>query len=114
MESSYTFRISDITNWWHQQEEIQLKYAYLSIVAHNIVSIRPHGVGVEPSYSLGQDVIGKRQSKTTGKTHRENLIERQHARATHRILATDDTAFDSMGTENDSEIQQEVEESKLH
>jgi hypothetical protein len=39
----------------------------------------PHGVGVEASVSLGQDVIGWRQSKTTGETLRENVVVGQFA-----------------------------------
>jgi len=58
MEFSSTFWIPDITDWWHQQEEMHSKYADLSNVAHNIFSIIPHGVGVEASFSLARDVIG--------------------------------------------------------
>jgi hypothetical protein len=48
-----TFWIPDITDWWHQHEAAHSKYADLSNVARNIVSIIPHGVGVEASFSLG-------------------------------------------------------------
>jgi hypothetical protein len=68
MEISCTFWIPDITDWWQQQEETHSKYANLSNVARNIFSIIPHGVGVEASFSLGRDVNGWRQSKTTGET----------------------------------------------
>jgi len=71
MEISSTFWIPDITDWWHQQEEMHSQYTDLSNVARNIFSIIPHGVGVEASFSLGRDVIGWRQSNTTGKTIRE-------------------------------------------
>jgi len=43
------------------------KYDDLSTVARDIISIIPHGVGVEASFSLGRNVDGWRQSKTTGK-----------------------------------------------
>jgi len=72
-----TFWLPDITDWWHQQEETHSKYADLSNVARNIFSIIPHGVGVEASFSLGQDVVAWRQSKPTGKTLREKVIVRQ-------------------------------------
>jgi hypothetical protein len=71
MEISSTFWIPDITDWWRQQEETHSKYADLSNVVRDIFSIIPHGVGVESSFSLGRDVIGWRQSKTTGETLRE-------------------------------------------
>jgi len=71
MEFSSTFWIPDNTNWCCQQEETHSKYADLSNVAGDIFSIIPHGVGVEASVSLARDVIGYRQSKTTGETLRE-------------------------------------------
>jgi len=76
MEISRTFWLLDITNWWRQQEETHSKYPDLSNVAHDIFSIIPHGVGVEVSYSLGRDVIGWRQSKTTGETLCEKVVSR--------------------------------------
>jgi len=68
MEISTRFSIPDITDWWHQQEETHSKYADFSNVACDILSIIPHGVRVEGSFSHGRDVIGWKQSKTTGKT----------------------------------------------
>jgi len=76
-----TFGIPDITDWWRQQIETNFQYADLSDVARDIFAITPHGVGVEDSCSLGGDVIGLRQSKTTGETLREKVIVRQFARA---------------------------------
>jgi hypothetical protein len=81
MVISSLFWILDITNWWRQQEETHSKYANLSNLVGDIFSIIPHGVGVEASFSLGQDVIGWRQSKTAGETHREKVVIRQFARA---------------------------------
>jgi len=81
MEISSPFWLPDITDWWHQQEETHSKYADLSNVAHNIVSIIPHGVGVEASFSLGRDVIRWRQSKTTGETIRKKAVIRAFAQA---------------------------------
>jgi hypothetical protein len=83
-------------------------------VARDIFSIIPHGVGVEASFSLGRDVIGWRQSKTTGETLREKVIVRQFARANNGILAGTDSELDTMNTENDSEMKKEAEERKLH
>jgi len=79
MEISSTFWIPDITDWWRQQQETHSKYADLCNVARDIFSTIPHGVGVEASFSLGRDVIGWRQSKTTGETLREKVVIRQFA-----------------------------------
>jgi len=114
MEISSTFWIPDITDWWRQQDEAHSKYADLSNVARDIISIIPHGVGVEASFSLGQDGIGWRQSKTTGETLREKVVERQFARASNGIFAGTDRELDTINTENDSEMKKEAEERKLH
>jgi len=60
MEISSTFWLPDITNWWQQHEVTHSEYADLSNVPRDIFSIIPHGVGVEASFSLGQDVFGWR------------------------------------------------------
>jgi len=75
MEISSAFGLPDITDWWRQQEETLSKYADLSNVVCDIFPIIQHGVGVEASFSFGQDGIGWRQSNTTGKTLRENVID---------------------------------------
>jgi hypothetical protein len=79
MDISSTFWIPDIADWWGQQEETHPKYPDLTTVAHDIYSIIPHVVGVEARVSLGRDVIGWRQSKTTGKILRENFVVRKCA-----------------------------------
>jgi len=114
MEISSTLWLLDITDWWRQQEETHSKCVDLSNVAHDIFSIIPHGVGVEASCYPGRDVIGGRQSKTTGRTIREKVVVRQFARANNRILAGADPELDTTSTENDSEMKKEVEERKLH
>jgi len=114
MEISSTFWIPDITDWWRQQEETHSKYADLSNVARDIFSIIPHCVRVEASFSLGRDVIGWRQSKTTGETLREKVVVRQSARANNGILAGTDPELDTTNTENHSEMKKEAEERKLH
>jgi len=114
MEISSTFWIPDITDWWRQQEDTHSKYADLSNVARDIFSIIPHGVGVEASSSLAQDVIGWRHSKTTCETLREKVLVRQFARANNGILAGTDTELDTTNTENNSEMKKEAEDRKLH
>jgi len=114
MEISSTFWIPDIAEWWRQQEEMHSKYAHLSNVARDIFSIIPHGVGVEASFSLGRDVIGWRQSKTTGETLREKVVVRQYGRANNGILAGDDPVLDRSESDNDLELKREAEEKKLH
>jgi len=114
MEIISTFWIPDITDWCHQQEGTHSKYADLSNVARYIFSIIPQGVGVEGNFSLGRDVIGWRQSKTTGETLREKVIVRKFARANNGILARTDPALDTLNTENNSEMKKEEEERKLH
>jgi len=114
MEISSTFWIPDITDWWRQQDETHSKYTDLSNVARDIFSIMHHGVGVEGSFSLGRDVIGWRQSKTTGETLHEKVIVRQFARANNGILAGTDPELDTTNTENNSEMKKEAEERKLH
>ena len=85
MEISSTFSLPDITEWWHQQEETHSKYANLPNVAPDIVSIIPHGVEVEASFSLRRDVIAWRQSKTTGETLQENVVVMEYALAKSEI-----------------------------
>jgi len=114
MEISRTFWLPDITDWWQQQEETHSMFADLSNVACDIFSIIPHGVGVEASFSLGRDVIGWRQSKTTGETLREKVVVRQFARANNGLLAGDDPVLDSNSTDNAMEMKREAEEKKLH
>jgi len=114
MEISSTFWLPDITDWWRQQEETHSKYADLSNVASDIFSIIPHGVGVESSFSLGRDVIGWRQSKTTGETLRKRFVVRQFAGANNGILAGTDPELDTANTENNPEMKKEAEESELH
>jgi hypothetical protein len=114
MGISSTFWLPDITDWWRQQEETHSKYADLSNVARDVFSIIPHGVGVEASFSLGRDVIGWRQSKTTGETLREKVVVRQFARANSGLLAGDDPVLDPNSTDDDMELKREAEEKKLH
>ena len=90
------------------------KYDDLSNVARDVFSIILHRVRVETSVSLGQDVVGWRQSKTTGETLHEKVIVRQVARANAGILAGYHPVLDLTNIQNDSEMMKVVEESKLH
>jgi len=85
------------------------KYTDLSNVARDIFTIIPDGVRVEASFSLGRDVIGWWQSKTTGETLRENVIVREFARTNNGILTGADPLLDTTKTENDSEMKKEAE-----
>jgi hypothetical protein len=114
MEISSTFWIPDITDWWCQQEETHSKYANHCNVAHYIFSIIPHGVGVEASFSHGQDVIGWRQSNTTGETRHNKVVVKQFSQANHGIVAGTEPELDTTNTEHDSEMKKEAEERKLH
>jgi hypothetical protein len=114
MEISSTFWIPDITDWWRPKEETYSKYAHLSNVARDRFCIKIHGIGVEASFSLGQDAFGWWQSKTTGETLREKVIVRKFARVNNWIWAGIDPELDSTNTENDSEMKKEAEERKLH
>jgi hypothetical protein len=83
-------------------------------VARDIFFITPHGVGVEASLCHGRDVIGCRQSKTTGETLCEKVVVWQVARANNGIVVGADRQLDTMNTENDSEMKKEAEERTLH
>ena len=114
MEISSTFLLPDITDWWSQQEELHSKHANLSNVAREIFSIIPHHVRVEASISRGQDVIGWRQSKTTGGTLHEKGVVRQFAQAYNTSLAGAHTELDTPNSENYLERRKEAEERQLH
>jgi len=53
MVLSSTFWITNIPDWWPQQEDTHSEYSDLSNVARNIFSIIRHGVEVEANFSLG-------------------------------------------------------------
>jgi len=114
LEISSTFWIVDITGWWHQQEETQWWYTELSDVASDIISIIPHAVGVEASFTLGRYVIGWSQWKTTGETLHEKVVVSQLATAINRISAGDEPVLDRTNPENDSETMGAVEDRELH
>jgi len=104
MEIRRTFWLPDITDWWRQQEQMHSKYADLSNEAHDKLSPIAHGVGVKASFSIRRDVVGWRQSKTTGETLQEIVVVRQFARGNNRILAADCAALDNPEAENDLEL----------
>jgi hypothetical protein len=104
MEISSTFWLSDIINWWRQRKETHTKYANLSNVARDILSIIPHRVGVGAHLSLRRDVLGRRPSKTTSETLPIRVVERQFARANSGLLAGNDPVLDPDSTDNDMEM----------
>jgi len=110
MEINSRLWIPDITDWWRQQEETHSMYADHSNVSHDIFSIILDGVGVEASYSLGRDVIGWRQWKTTGETLREKVVVRQFTQANNGTWAGTEHELDTMNTLNHSEMNKEAEE----
>jgi len=114
MEISCTFWLPDITDWWRQHEETHSKYTDLSNVARVIFSIVPHCVGVVASFSLGGDVIGWGQSKTTVETLRKQVVGRHFARANDGLLAGNDPVLDHTSTDNNIELRREAEQKKLH
>jgi len=109
IEFSSTFWSPDITDWWRQPQEMHSKYPDLSNVACDIFSFILHGVGVEARFSLGRDVFGWRQSKTTGETLHEKVVVRQFAWANNGILAGTDPELNTANTENDWEMNEEPE-----
>jgi len=110
MAISSSFWLTDITNWWRQQVDTHPKYSNLSNEPRNIVSIIPHGVEVEASVAFARDIIGWRQSTTTGKMLWEKVEVRQFAWANTGILAGNYTALDTTETENDLELKKDTEE----
>jgi len=76
IEISSKFWLPAITDWWHQQEEIQSKYAALTNVAWDVFSIIPHCVVVDVRLALGWDIIGWGHLNTTGGTLCETVFIR--------------------------------------
>jgi len=74
MEIGCTLLIPHITDLWHQQAEMHRNCPYLSNVVLYLFSIVAQGVRVDSRVSVGQDVVGWRQSKTPGKTLCKHVI----------------------------------------
>lgn len=83
-------------------------------MATGIVSILPHGIGVEARFSLGLALIGWRDSKTTGETLPEKVVIWQFAQAFNGSLAGDGAALDTADTINDLELKTSAEDRRLH
>jgi hypothetical protein len=103
-EISSTVCIPDITNWCYQQAEMESMYTDLSNVTHNIFSIMPYDVTVVASSSLVRNLIGWRQSKTTGKILPKKVLVRQVAQAKKCILGGDNLVLDMTEIENDLDM----------
>jgi len=69
---------------------------------------------MDDSSSLARNVIGWRQSETTGDSFLDRVMVRQFARVSIGILAGEDPALDAMNAENDLEMKREAEKRKLH
>jgi hypothetical protein len=98
IEVRSTCWISDLHDWWCQKEETFSNYADLSKVAGDISSIISHCVRVESRFSFGRDVIGWRESKTTGGTLHKNFIIGQFAKANTESLADVNPLSDTRNT----------------
>ena len=83
-------------------------------MAHDIFFIIPDCVGVETSVSLGRDINGGRQSKSTGQSVCSDVLVRQVDSANNGILAGDVAALDHSNTKNDPEMKKEAHKHKLH
>jgi hypothetical protein len=114
MPFSCSFWKPGIIYRWQQQEKTHSKYADHSNVVRDIFSIIPDSVRVEASFSFRHDIIGWRQSKTTGETLRKNIVVRQFTRANNRILAGTNQDWYHTNTQHDSEMKKVAQERKLH
>jgi len=90
------------------------KYADLSNVVSDIITILTCGVEVEASISLVRDFIGWEQSQITGEIFQERVVVRQCTRAKNGILVGNCVAFDLAETDNDFQLKNEVEIKKFH
>jgi len=109
MEISSTYWSPDVTNWWCQPEEPHSKYTDFPNVVRDIIFIIPLGVGVEAGFSLGWDVNGWRQSRTTSETIRDEDVVRQFAWANNRILGGDCAGLFTASADNNLELKKEAE-----
>jgi len=89
-------------------------YTNYSTVASDIICNILHGVWVEASFSLGENVIGWWKFKTTGETLQENVVVWQFAGPNNGILVGDCAVLDSMETENELHMKKQAEERILH
>jgi hypothetical protein len=108
--ASGCFWSASVAAWWKHQVTHVTEYAPLSQMARNIFAVMPHGVGVEASFSLGRDVIGWRQARTSGATLQQKVVVRQWARSNSGQLA--DASIDRL-TQNDAAAKAKAEQLKL-
>ena len=110
-ELTATFWRPHVTAYWRVQEDSSTEYAPLARMAGDVFSVIPHGVGVEASFSLGQDVAGWRQCRTSGDTLQKKVVVRQFAFSNPGLLAGADARL-----ENDDAVgqnEQKKEDKKL-
>ena len=73
-------------------------------MAHNILSILPHGIGEEVSFPLVRYVISCGQSKTTGEMLQEKVVVSYCVPANNGIFPRDSTVLDTAESKNDLEL----------
>jgi hypothetical protein len=83
-------------------------------VTHYIISIITHDVGEEGSFSVEEDYIGWRLSKSPCEKIRENIIVRQLTYTSLELVTCNDAVLDMINTENELEMKREAEERILH
>jgi len=69
---------------------------------------------VEACFSLRRDVLGWRQSKSTGDTVRKEVVVRQFAVGNNGVLAGEDPALDTTNTNNNLDMKREPVQKELH
>ena len=111
-EVTASFWYPDVGGWWYNQEKMLGEYRDLAKMARDIFSVMPHGVGVEASFSLGRDVIGWRQSKTSGITLQQKVVVRQWARSNDGLFPEEIGMLDI--SDNDNEEKRQKEDRKLN
>lgn len=67
----------DIGEWWHQQEKDNTVFKPLAKMARDVLSVIPHGVGAERSFSIGRMVVSWQQHGMTAETLKQRMIVRQ-------------------------------------
>jgi len=74
----------------------------------------PYSVGMVGSSSVGHNVIGLTQSKTTCETLRKKVVVTHFASANDRLRAGDDPELDPTVAANTMEMKREAEQQKFH
>ena len=110
-ELTAAFWKPDVAAYWQEHEDSCTEYAPLARMARDVFSVIPHGIGVEASFSLGCDVLGWRQCRTSGDMLQKKVIVRQFSRSNPGILAGADIGLPNNATAAQNE--QKEEDKKL-